>query len=73
MIHLRRPGSKIRHPDDVAKFREALAELGYTASDEDIQWAWSRFSEDMYAAGWLKPNSVEHAVKQVVGRLEVEG
>jgi hypothetical protein len=55
---LRRPTPPIRHPADVARLRAALEAAGYTASDEDIRWAWEQFSEENWAAGWIPLESV---------------
>ena len=61
LIRLRRPSEPIRHPDDVALLREALARLGYTASDQDIQEAYSEWSQDNYCAGWIPVEDAGYA------------
>jgi hypothetical protein len=56
-ILLRRPTPPIRHPADVARLRAALEAAGYTASDEDIRWAWEQFSRAEWGEAWVTPKS----------------
>ena len=43
----------IRHPEDVARLRSIMNSHGFDASDHDIQEAYSAWSEDTWAAGWM--------------------
>lgn len=53
LIRLRRPVEPIRHPRQVALLRAALERLGYTASDHDIQAAFSEWCKDFHAKAWV--------------------
>lgn len=45
----------VLYPEDVRRIRQYLNNVGdLTATDEEIDWAWSMFSEDLYFAGWMK-------------------
>jgi hypothetical protein len=42
----------VRHHDDVAWLRDLLNAAGYTASDADIQDAYSAWSQDRWCSLW---------------------
>ena len=52
MKTLTRPPDQIRYPVDVKSIRLAMNELGYDASDSDIQWAYEGYCDERYAATW---------------------
>jgi hypothetical protein len=54
-IQLKRPAHEdlVNHASDIARIRTALEESGYTATDDDIAWAWREYSDDHWAAGWI--------------------
>jgi hypothetical protein len=43
----------VRYEDDCRRLRDALNELGWDASLHDIGAAYSNYSEDSWAAGWM--------------------
>lgn len=49
---LKIPGQEIDWPEDVKRLKIALNALGYDATDDAIQWAYSQESEVM-CASWL--------------------
>ena len=40
---------------DIALIRKEMNRLGYDASDNCIEWAWSEWCEENYAATWMDP------------------
>jgi hypothetical protein len=57
---LRRPNPPIRHLADIARLRAALEAGGYTASDQDIRWAWEQFSRAEWGEEWRTPKVPGH-------------
>lgn len=75
LIELRRPAECLRFPEDVKRLREAINELGFDASDADIQWAYAEFSEKEYCASWLVLelfDPIDKLANKVISYLEVE-
>lgn len=59
-LHMLLPRSPVPNDDalrfasDVARLRGILNARGFDASDEHIAWAYAQWSEDYFAAGWLR-------------------
>lgn len=47
---------QIDFPEDVATLRALLAERGIHKSDQEIDAAWSKYSETEHWAGWITPH-----------------
>ncbi len=68
-----------REPDyvtrDVLTISSMLARHGYEATHEDIAWAYRRYSEDHWAAGWigLGSDDEDDLVGKLVGYLSEDG
>ena len=48
-----RPQSAIDWPEDIARIRKAMNELGFDASDHDIEAAYAEYSEEELCCGWV--------------------
>jgi hypothetical protein len=61
---------EVNFPDDVRKIKKSMNEQGFDASDQDIQWAWERYSDECWAAGWVCIVRYEEAAKRVIQYLQ---
>ena len=75
LIRLVRPKNVIiSYPEDVRLISDALMEMGYTASDDDIEWAYKEWCQDSWAASWIgvdRCNAKRGAVG-ILGKLIAE-
>jgi hypothetical protein len=63
-----RTTSSIR-ASDVALLKAAMEKRGFTASEADIEWAYSEWSMFAYSSGWVAfdyPDWPDIAAKQVI-------
>jgi len=75
MIHLIRD-QEIEFPEDVSLMSKELELEGFSASDCDIAWAWERYSDEHYAAGWLgigNPRAAATAIMEYLKPDEAKG
>lgn len=74
LVKLVRPKEPIRESADVSMLAVAMEHLGYTASPEDIQWAYSELCEEKMAATWVSVSRhVSFAIaKEIVAKLVKE-
>lgn len=45
--------SCLENRDDIVALSAAFAAKGFSISDQDIAWAYRRYCEDNYEAGWM--------------------
>lgn len=50
---LKRPAPPNRYPDEVQKITKELERQGFTATEDDVIWAYAEYSEDHWACSWL--------------------
>ena len=66
-----RPVHPPRYPADVLRLRHAMNDMGFDASDSDIEWAYEQISDEL-CCGWLILNSWDFdttAARGVMKRL----
>lgn len=49
---------EVLYPEDVRKISDELKLQGYLASDQDIAWAYSEWSEARYCASWIQLDAI---------------
>ena len=67
-VMMRRP-TGYRDPSevrDIAVLRNGINVLGFTASDDDIGWAYEMVCEDEYAAAWIAIDPQHHELPEVL-------